>query len=95
MGNSTTPPNDINSLREAGVILQHFCESVASRLRDEQKKGRVVSIYPRDTNLKSFSRQRRLQESTNISTEILKVAMELLEDNYVFQYCHLDRLGFM
>ncbi|WP_236261962.1 DNA polymerase Y family protein [Erysipelothrix aquatica] len=93
IGNSTTPPSDINSLREAEVILQHLCESVASRLRDEQKKGHVVSIYPRDTNLKSFSRQRKLQEPTNISTEILKVAMELLEDNYDFSILPLRSIG--
>ncbi|WP_415368120.1 DNA polymerase IV [Erysipelothrix rhusiopathiae] len=93
IGNSTTPPSDINSLREAEIILQRLSESVSSRLRDEKMKGSVISVTPRDVNLKSFTRQRKIDEPTNLTTIILKTAMELLSENYDFKELPLRSIG--
>ena len=93
IGNSTTPPHDINSLREAEIILQRLCESVASRLRDEKMKGLVIAIAPRDVNLRSFTRQRKVMQPTNVSSEILRIAMDLLEENYDFSVLPLRSIG--
>lgn len=84
ISNGTTPPDDINTLEEAKVIMTRLCESVSLRTRNEEMKGCVVSINFRDTELKSTVRQRRIDSYIDVSTDILKVALSLLEENYDF-----------
>ncbi|QIK70894.1 DNA polymerase IV [Erysipelothrix sp. HDW6C] len=93
ISNSTTPPHDINTLREAEIILQRLCESVASRMRDEKVRGYVVTVSPRDVNLKSFSRRRKLDHPINLTRDILNVAMTLLSESYDFDALPLRSIG--
>ncbi|HPW53419.1 MAG TPA: hypothetical protein PK631_03505, partial [Erysipelotrichaceae bacterium] len=44
-----------------------------------------VSIYFRDSQLKSFTRQVQLDDYTNLSSVILKTAKEICRRNYRFQ----------
>lgn len=83
-GNSITSPRDITNEEEAKLVLMVLCESVASRLKDDQLKGSVISISLRDCELHSFTRQKKLDVPTNISMEILNCAMELLRTHYAF-----------
>ncbi|QIK58243.1 DNA polymerase IV [Erysipelothrix sp. HDW6A] len=85
ISNGTTPPDDINTLEEAKVIMTRLCESVALRTRNEELRGCVVSINFRDTELKSTVRQRRIDNYIDVSTDILKIAVELLELNHDFK----------
>lgn len=82
VGNSTTTPRDLVDNADVKTVFRVLCESVATRLREQGFKGRTVSISVRDTSLVSFTRQRALPVCTNVSTEILKTAMELFEANY-------------
>ncbi|QIK57612.1 DNA polymerase IV [Erysipelothrix sp. HDW6A] len=84
IGNSTTPPHDINTNHQAKIIFRHLADSVASRLHDEKMKGFTISISLRDIQLVTITRQKRISKATNNSTEILKTAMMLLEENYTF-----------
>lgn len=84
IGNSTTPPHDINTKHQAKIIFRHLADSVASRLHDEKMKGFTISISLRDIQLVTITRQKRISKATNNSTEILKTAMMLLEENYTF-----------
>ncbi|MCR5206943.1 MAG: DNA polymerase IV [Eubacterium sp.] len=92
VGNSTTTPRDLIDDGDVKTVFRVLSESVASRLREQGLKGRTVAIYVRDTELNSFTRQRALAACTNVSSEILKTAMELFTANYDWNY-HIRSLG--
>ncbi len=76
VGNSTTTPRDISTLREAEIVFAVLCESVAVRLRREEKKCRTVSISVRSSDLSWCSKQCRV-EPTYSEREIYHAAMVL------------------
>lgn len=82
VGNSTTTPRDVANDKDAKTVFRVLCESVATRLREQGLKGKTVTIYVRSTDLKTFSRQKKMRSYSNISTEILDTAMELFCANY-------------
>ena len=92
VGNSTTTPRDLVDDMDVKTVFRVLCESVSSRLREQGLKGRTVTISVRDTELVSFTRQRALPACTNVSTEILKTAMELFRANYDWKN-HIRSLG--
>lgn len=82
VGNSTTAPRDLVNEEDVKTIFRVLCESVSARLREKGLKGRVVTIYVRDKELSSFSRQMKIPANTDISTEIFYYAMKLFRTNY-------------
>lgn len=76
VGNSTTTPRDISTLREAEIVFAVLCESVAVRLRAEGKKCRTVRISVRGSDLSWYSRQCRV-EPTFSEREIYRAALTL------------------
>lgn len=76
VGNSTTTPRDLNTLREAEIVFAVLCESVAVRLRAEGKKCRTVRISVRGSDLSWYSRQCRV-EPTFSEREIYRAALTL------------------
>ncbi len=92
VGNSTTTPRDLVDDGDVKTVLRVLCESVATRLREQGLKGRTVTISVRDTELNSFTRQRKMNIATNVSTEILKCAWQLFYENYGWER-HIRSLG--
>lgn len=82
VGNSTTAPRDLVNDEDVKTVFRVLCESVSARLREKGLKGRVVTIYVRDKELSSFSRQMKIPANTDISTEIFYYAMKLFRTNY-------------
>ena len=82
VGNSTTAPRDLVNEEDVKTVFRVLCESVSTRLREKGLKGRVVTIYVRDKELSSFSRQIKIPANTDISTEIFYYAMKLFCTNY-------------
>lgn len=82
VGNSTTAPRDLVNEEDVKTIFRVLCESVSARLREKGLKGKVVTIYVRDKELSSFSRQMKIPANTDISTEIFYYAMKLFRTNY-------------
>lgn len=82
VGNSTTAPRDLVNDEDVKTIFRVLCESVSARLREKGLKGRVITIYVRDKELSSFSRQMKIPANTDISTEIFYYAMKLFRTNY-------------
>lgn len=82
VGNSTTAPRDLVNEEDVKTVFRVLCESVSTRLREKGLKGRVVTIYVRDKELSSFSRQMKIPANTDISTEIFYYAMRLFCTNY-------------
>ncbi len=82
VGNSTTTPRDLVNDEDVKTVFTVLCESVARRMREQGVKGRTVTISVRDKNLHTITRQCKAPACTDISSEILKIGMELFKANY-------------
>ncbi len=82
IGNATTTPRDLVTNEDVKIIFSVLAESVARRMRDLNLKGTTLSIYVRDKELNSFTRQCKMSSPTNVSLEIIDNAMKLFIDNY-------------
>lgn len=78
IGNGKTAIRDIQTMEQLYEFFRVLSEAVAARLRAVHKKGWVVSMYLRDTQLRGFSRQIRLKQPTDLAKEILQSAMYLV-----------------
>ena len=85
IGNSTTTPRDLTTETDVSIIVWLLAESVSARLREHHFVGNVVEISVRDKDLFSFTRQKKVPLSTNITSEIATYAMELFRANYNWQ----------
>ena len=63
-------------------MLVLLSENVAMRMRDLGSKCNVVEIYVRDNELSGFTRRRKLDNPTNVSIEIARIAFDLFKRNY-------------
>ncbi len=84
IGNSTTPPRDIKNLEDAKILLYILSESVSKRLRAHGLMCSGVQIHMRDTSLITRERQKKLEFPTNISGDICKEGLNLLNENTDF-----------
>ena len=64
------------------LMLFLLAESVAARMRELASKCTVVEVCVRDTELCSFSRQKKLREPTCSSSEIAQTAFDLFRRHY-------------
>lgn len=83
IGNSTTCPRDLITDDDVRITLYLLCESVAQRLRDHHFLSRTVSIWMRDCNLCSITRQETIQTPTNLSTQLFETAFSLYRRNHI------------
>lgn len=79
VGNSTTPPKDIESVEEARAVIYLLAESVGRRLRQQGFKAGQVSVGVRTTDLMACTRQQRLQAPTLLTGEIARAAIAIFE----------------
>lgn len=84
IGNATTTIRDLNNLEDAKIILMILSDSVGRRLREQGLFCKEISIYIRDTELSSLTRQTKLSRHTDLTKEILHAAYSLLKQHYTF-----------
>lgn len=82
VGNSTTTPRDLKNDRDVRLVLLVLSESVAERLRSQNLRGDIVTLYVRDCDLKTLSCQRKLLCATALAEEIAERAHELFRAHY-------------
>ena len=82
VGNSTTTPRDLENDEDVKIVLYILAESVATRLRENGFKCKVVEISVRDNELLSFTRQHKISNATNITKEIAEEAYRIFKENY-------------
>lgn len=92
IGNSTTPPRDLKSFEDAKILLYILSESVAKRLRSHNLLCKGVQIHLRNTDLFCEERQKKLQFPTNLSGDICKEGLSLLDERLDF-YTPLRSIG--
>ena len=85
VGNSTTTPRDLLTDEDVKIVLYMLSESVASRLRKNGFRCRVVEISVRDNELYSFTRQHKIMNATNITGEIAEEAYRIFKENYTWR----------
>ncbi len=78
-GNSVTTSKDITSTKEAAPIILSLCETVAARLRADDKKSNVITVTLVDTDFRRRSHQMSLSYRTNTTDIIYETAMTLLQ----------------
>jgi DNA polymerase IV len=61
-----------------------LAESVAAQLREHGFKCKTVQISVRDKELKSFERQAKLLRPSQVTNDILALAMSIFEVNYTW-----------
>lgn len=86
IGNSTTPPHDIENMTDVKELVYLLAESVATRLRENNFKARCISVSARTTDLISSSCQTTLPQSTCLAKEIAETALRLFEQRYRFGF---------
>lgn len=82
IGNSTTPPRDLENNEDVRAMCYMLSESVASRLRSHGLKCGTVQISIRESDLKSHEHQVRLELPTDSTTEIANTAYRLFTSVY-------------
>lgn len=86
VGNSTTPPHDIENMTDVKELVYLLAESVATRLRENNFKARCISVSARTTELISSSCQTTLSQSTCLAKEIAETALRLFERRFRFGF---------
>ena len=82
VGNSATTPRDLVCEEDVKLMLLLLAESVCSRMRELASKCTVVEVYVRDTELQSFTRQRKLPVPSCSSNELAAVGLDLFRRSY-------------
>ena len=82
IGNSTTPPHDLETMADARCLYYLLAESVAARLRQEGLRARCVSISARNAELVTRSCQQTLTRATSLTGEIAQAAMRLFDGRF-------------
>ena len=79
-GNSTTTAHDVTTADEAHQVLLSLCETVAMRLRKDNKCGSCVSVHLRTNEFHHFSHQALLHGATNITGELFEAACRIFDE---------------
>ena len=86
VGNSTTPPHDLQNTDDARCLYYLLAESVAARLRQDGLRAKCVAISARDTELVTRSCQQTLDRATNLSGEIARAALQLFQERFALGF---------
>ncbi len=82
VGNSATPPHDLQTPADARCLCYLLAESVAARLRQEGLRARCVSLSMRSAELVTRSCQQTLPRATNLTGEIAQAAVRLFDGRF-------------
>ena len=82
VGNSTTCPRDLRTNADAKLVITMMAEEVSRRLREQRLQGKIVVLFLRDNNLKSWERQAPMKRYTNVCSEIAEEAYALFRKVY-------------
>ncbi len=74
---STTLEEDVTTLEEAHKVLLVLTDKVASRMRADDAKAYCVGVTIRANDFKDKSHQKKLDEATDITSEIFNVCKNL------------------
>jgi DNA polymerase-4 len=94
ISSETTFAEDIVELDSLNAWLITLVEQVSRRLRNHSLKGRTVELKVRFSDFKSLTRSMTLEQSSDITAELLQAAQELLEKRIPEKHLPVRLLGF-
>ncbi len=77
---STTLEKDVIDKNQAHKILLALADSVSSRLRSDKAKSFCIAVTIRSNKFKNTSHQRKLDEPTDITSEIYRISCNLFDE---------------
>lgn len=80
MGNSTTIAFDVEDREIAYRVLLALCETIGMRLRDARNCCRVIAVSIRNSDLISYSHQKKLDVPTDSTRRIAMEACKLFDE---------------
>ena len=84
-GKSQMLLRDYTKMEEIKVVILEMCEEVARRARNANKLGRTISLglgFSKDECSRGFYRSRTMEQPTNVTMDLYRVCLDLLEENY-------------
>ncbi len=84
-GKSQILLRDYKNPEDVKHVILEMCEEVARRARNHKKAGRTVSLglgYSKDEGGGGFHRSRTISQPTNVTMELYRVCLELLDEHY-------------
>ena len=82
IGNTITPPADLQTDDEVSAVLYMLASAVCSRLQKHAMKAKCISISLRDNQFNKTNRQCTLEHSTDSVNRIFKRAYDLFKTHY-------------
>lgn len=82
IGNSTTTSVNLNNDSEVKRVLYELAEYVAYRMKKKGLKGKVLEVSVRTRDMENSSKQKHLEQYTNIADEIAMEAFKLFRESY-------------
>jgi len=79
-GNSVTTARDVTTYQDAHQVLLSLCETVASRMRKDDKCGSCIAVHLRTNAFVHFSHQAKLSGATNITSAIFEAACRVFDE---------------
>jgi DNA polymerase-4 len=79
-GNSTTTAQDVTTREAAHQVLLSLCETVAARMRKDEKCGSCVSVHLRTNEFKHFSHQTIIRGATNMTQELFSTVCRIFDE---------------
>ena len=82
VGNSATTLRDLVNEADVQLMMLLLAESVCTRMRELASRCTVVEISVRDTELRSYCRQKKLPRPSCSSQEVAEIGMSLFRRSY-------------
>ncbi len=81
-GNSVTTAEDVISREGGRQVLLSLCETVAARMRKDDKWGSCVAVHFRTADFNHYSHQMQLPGATHITREIFLAACKIFDEGW-------------
>ena len=82
IGNSTTMAYDLTERESVKQVLYMLCESVSERMRRQHLRGSTLSLWLRQSNLQSCTRQASLPTPIQSSRQMAMAALSILDTHW-------------
>ena len=79
-GNSVTTAQDVITTPQAHQVLLSLCETVAARMRKDNKNGACVAVTVRTHEFQHASHQRLLHGATNLTEALFHAACQVFDE---------------
>ena len=85
IGNTITPPADLNTNEEITAVMYMLASAVSARLKKHSLNTKSISISMRDNQFNKIIRQRTLNFTTNSAVKIFDSAIHLFKTHYTWE----------